>query len=93
VFVTAEGSIGRAALAWSDRSAGVVERGMCAKGFPRNLGGLVGSTADRGGYRVTNPRPLGGTAPKREQRGSATVVRPREGNEARPEGRQGVGVC
>src|SRR3954467_1857795 len=60
-----------------------------SRGFPRNLGGPVASTANPGrSYRVTNSRPSAG-APG--GRGNEMRVRPwyrpREGNEARRDGR------
>ena len=63
-------------------------------GFPRNLGGPAVSTVNAGWrYRLTNSRPVVGAL---DGHGSETRVQPwycpREGNEARREGRQGVGA-
>ena len=65
-----------------------------SQGFPRNLGGPAASTVNPGrSYRVTNSRPVAGApgGPGNESR-----VRPWyrlcEGNEARRDGRRGVGA-
>ncbi len=75
-------------------SAGVGEHGTFIMGSCRNLGDPVGSVALNGmGKPVNNPRPMGAApcAHGSEVQGAAAVP-PSEGNEARREGRQEVGV-
>ena len=81
-------------MAFARRIPGVGEQGTLTSGFPRNLGGPAVSSVDPGRrYRVTNSRPAAGTS---GGRGSETRMRPGyrpcEGNEARRDGRRGVGA-
>ena len=73
---------------------GVGEHGQWPSGFPRNLGDPDVSTAFSGsGTGSTTPRsPRSRVGDRREQISDATVVSPSEGNEARRDGRRGVGV-
>ena len=75
--------------------AGVGARGMRAGGFPGNPGGLVVSILKTAGARarLTKPEAVD-VAPsvRRSEAAGARMVPPREGNEARGDGRRGVGV-
>jgi hypothetical protein len=74
--------------------AGVEERGMHTRGFPRNLGDLIVSApTDREGARLNSPcieEPTTRGPPERSTSGGAVL--PREGNETRWDGRAGVGA-
>ena len=74
--------------------AGVGEQGQGTSGVSGNLGDPSVSTAYSGSVTgTTTPRsPRPGVAGRWEQRIDATVVSPSEGNEARREGRAGVGA-
>ena len=62
-------------------------------GFPGNPGGLVVSRPPGGGHRLTKPEAVD-AAPgvRRSEAAGAQMVPPGEGNEARGDGRRGVGV-
>src|SRR3954469_22959007 len=64
------------------------------RGFPRNLGGPVVFSVDPGRrYRVTNSRPVAEASGGRgSETSDATGIPPSEGNEARRDGRRGVGA-
>src|SRR5919108_3140346 len=71
----------------------VAERGMCARGLPRNPGDPVVSAPIPGrtpGEQTADPGRR--ARPRRGANSEPSAVRPSEGNEARPEGRQGVGA-
>ncbi|RLB61903.1 MAG: hypothetical protein DRH08_13225 [Deltaproteobacteria bacterium] len=69
---------------------------MRTKGSPGNLGGPFVSTENKpanGGWLINPPRSPGAVLRVRgSEQESATVVPPSEGNEARREGREGVGA-
>lgn len=73
---------------------GVEEHGQWPSGFPRNLGDPIVSTAISGsGTGRSTPRcPRSRVGDRREQRPDAAAVSPSEGNEARRDGRWGVGA-
>ena len=75
--------------------AGVEARGMRAGGFPGNPGGLVVSILKTAGARAPAHQARGRgrrTWRPTERTAGARMVPPGEGNEARGDGRRGVGV-
>jgi RNA-directed DNA polymerase len=85
----------RAAMARRGGPTGVEERRHARSGMPRNLGGPAVSTAGNPVREAGRSKPRPGTVAAHRvgsKRAVATVVTPTEGNEARRDGRQGVGV-
>lgn len=82
-------------------STGVVERGMCARGHPRNLRGLVSFPtktevrANRRSSRLADvacrPARAGGKPRETTKRGTYVWVPRNEGNEVKRDGRREVG--
>ena len=76
--------------------AGVGARGMRAGGFPGNPGGLIVSILKVAGGRApahqARGRGRGTWRPTERTRAGARMVPPREGNEARGDGRRGIGA-
>src|SRR3954470_14370456 len=94
VVIRTEGRVAAPPWPGARDPAGVGDQGTFTSGFPRNLGGPVAFSASPGGrYRVTNSRPeadaSGGPG---SETTDATGIPPCEGNEARRDGRRGVGA-
>jgi len=100
-FVTAEGSIGWAAVAWSGRSRRGRRAGHVHIGVPQEPGKpcRLHVQGRNGATGTANPRPTagaarsGGSGERPDTKNSvAGVVPPSEGNEVRRDGRQGLGA-